>query len=396
LVACSTHQPAEPPSPFAQVMALLMAQHPRLGVDSPAAKLTVDCAQRILLELTPAIVVDMGSALCKAGFVCGRERPSIIFPTINWEDAERVWHHLFFDQLHVRPNERSVLLIEPPLNPRANRERLAQLLFETFHVPALYVALGAELVLFRTGRATGVVVDSGEVATYIVPISEGFAIPHAIRRVDVAGRDVNRQLEQLLRKARRTPLPARLLGDQAALGDVVRDIKQRHAYVAPSSRFDSAWHEEMVLAATTEDGDDGTPTVPYPLPGGGVLELRGELCACAEGLFDTSAYGLADATLSAITACTVYEAEARNKLCANIVLSGGTTMCRGFAERLHEELAGLAPSAPIKVVHAAADGICASWAGGASFAAHPSFKDSKLIHRWIARKEYGAEPGEVL
>ena len=121
-----------------------------------------------------------------------------------------MWHHLFFDQLHVRPNERSVLLIEPPLNPRVNRERLAQLLFETFHVPALYVALGAELVLFRTGRATGVVVDSGEVATYIVPISEGFAIPHAIRRVDVAGRDINRQLEQLLRKARRTPLPARL------------------------------------------------------------------------------------------------------------------------------------------------------------------------------------------
>ena len=60
-----------------------------------------------------------------------------------------------------------------------------------------------------------------------------------------------------------------------------------------------------MLAATTEDGDDGTPTVPYPLPGGGVLELRGELCACVEGLFDTSAYGLADATLSAITACTV-------------------------------------------------------------------------------------------
>ena len=72
---------------------------------------------------------------------------------------------------------------------------MAQLLFETFHVPALYVALIAELVLFRTGRATGVVVDSGEVATYIVPISEGFAIPHAIRRVDVAGRDVNRQFE---------------------------------------------------------------------------------------------------------------------------------------------------------------------------------------------------------
>ena len=120
-----------------------------------------------------------------------------------------------------------------------------------------------------------------------------------------------------------------------------------------------------------------------------------------EGLFDTSLFCLRPRRRHPQRdhgVHSLYEAEARNKLCANIVLSGGTTMCRGFAERLHEELAGLAPSAQI-MTQGGARGcgrhmrqLCA---GGASFAAHPSFKDSKWIHRWIARKEYGAEPGEV-
>jgi hypothetical protein len=151
------------PSPFAQLMALMMAQHPRLGAHSPAAKLTADCGQRILLMLTPALVVDIGSGLCKAGFA-GAARPHSTFPTLvgrpkapqilptkgeelvgdeaaskagvlhlkypvehgvvcNWDSYEAVWRHVFFDRLLVRPELRPVLLTEPPLNPKANRER---------------------------------------------------------------------------------------------------------------------------------------------------------------------------------------------------------------------------------------------------------------------------------
>lgn len=116
------------------------------------------------MALTPAVVVDVGTGLSKAGF-SGAECPCATFPTLvgrpkipgivtpkkeavfigdeavtkdgvlrlrypmehgvvtNWDDYEAVWRHIFFDRLLVRPERRPVLLTEPPLNPRANRER---------------------------------------------------------------------------------------------------------------------------------------------------------------------------------------------------------------------------------------------------------------------------------
>ena len=403
-------------SPFARVLALLMAQHPRLGVDSAAAKLTADCAQRILLELTPVIVVDMGSGLCKAGFMCD-ERPSIVFPNIvgrmksdptifgsfgdealaardsqrlrypvehglvtNWEDAERVWNHLFYDRLRVRPADRPVLVTEPPLNPKASRERTAQIMFETFNVPAMYLSIGAILALYLTGRTSGLVVDSGAGVTFVVPIYEGYALPHAIQRVDLAGRDVDQSLESLLRQHQGRQLPASLLDDRNALEALLRDIKERHAHVTSCSREVSG------------DGG-GAAAVKYALPGGGVLELGSELSMCMECLFDPSvigfsAPGLGDVVYNAIMRTDV---DLKKKMFDSIVLSGGTTMCRGFAERLHAELEARAPSSVrIKIVHAAADGMCANWAGGSRLVSLPAFQTHGDSF-WVTRQDYDEE-----
>ena len=91
--------------------------------------------------------------------------------------------------------EHPVLLTEAPLNPRKNREKSAEIFFETFNVPALFVSMQAVLSLYATGRVTGVVLDSGDGVTHSVPIYEGFAMPHSIMRVDIAGRDVTRYLK---------------------------------------------------------------------------------------------------------------------------------------------------------------------------------------------------------
>ena len=90
-------------------------------------------------------------------------------------------------------------IVEAPLNPRKNRERAAEIFFETFNVPALFISMQAVLSLYATGRTTGVVLDSGDGVTHSVPIYEGFALPHSIMRSDVAGRDVTRYLKLLLR-----------------------------------------------------------------------------------------------------------------------------------------------------------------------------------------------------
>ena len=107
----------------------------------------------------------------------------------NWADMEKIWSSLYEkSNLGVSSEEHPVLLTEAPLNPRRNREKSAEIFFETFGAPALFVSPQATLSLYSSGRTTGVVLDSGDGVTHAVPVYEGFSMPHAITRMDVAGR----------------------------------------------------------------------------------------------------------------------------------------------------------------------------------------------------------------
>ncbi|KAM3267590.1 hypothetical protein P3S67_032219 [Capsicum chacoense] len=259
------------------------------------------------------LVIDNGTGMTKVGFA-GDDSPRGVFPTIvgrprhagvmvgmgrrdayvgyeaqckrgiltltypvkhglvtNWDDMEKLWHHAFYSELCVAPEEHPVLLTEAPFNSNANREKMTQIIFETFNIPAMYAANKAVLSVFANGRTTGIVVDSGDDVTHAVPVYEGHVLPHAISQLVLGGRDLTdhliRDLKCVLNWYDR---------------DMICDMKETIAYIALDFK-----HEIDKAKTCSKSVEKG-----FELPDGQVINIGTQRFRCPEVLFQPSLLGM--------------------------------------------------------------------------------------------------------
>jgi actin-related protein len=363
-------------------------------------------------------VIDNGTSYTKAGF-SGEEAPRSAFPTLvgkpkpqvllnseknerllgqealeklgistithpiesgvitNWEDMEKIWHHTFYNELRIAPEEHNVLLTDPPLNKEETREKITEVMFEMFNIPGLYISMQSVLAIYSTGRTSGIVVDSGESNTHFVPIHEGYPFPHAIIKMQLGGSDLTQFLIKLLIEKRYTI-------DTLSRIHLTNDMKEKQCYVS--------YDYDLEVRETNQGG---SLEAKYKMPDGEEINLEYERFRCPEALFRPGLIGkeIPGIHEQCYNAIIKSDMEIRKDMYSNIVLAGGNTLFPGMPERLTKEVQKLTPSATsnkVKII-AMPERKYATWIGGSILTSLSNFQCM-----WITKGEYDEIGKEIV
>lgn len=319
------------------------------------------------------IVVDIGANETKAGFA-GEDTPHSVFPTLigkiksydpaidgmgkdflvgadaksstditglhcpmkngifeGKDDFEKLFKHIFENELHLDAERHPIVLSEPINNPVSARQLYAEILFESFHCPSVYYGTTPQLAMYTSNKTTGVVLDIGESFAQVASIFEWTQIPQSLQRSPLGGASINRFIQNSLKGT------SYHFQNQAGF-EIARDIKEKHCFIARDFR----------LAEQQEEGK----FVDYSLSPDYSIQIGAERYTCPELLFNPSLQNIQCDNIAQMVYESIMRCDTglRSELFSNIVVCGGTTLFQGFADRLSIELKKLAPEENINFV----------------------------------------------
>lgn len=323
------------------------------------------------------VVIKIGNQFIKAGFG-GDDAPRAVFPTIvgrprhsgvmvgmgqkdsyvgdeaqskrgiltlkfpiengkitNFDDYERLLHHTFYNELRIDPNEHRVVLLEHPGIAQCMREKICQILFETFNIPCISFLSSPISSILASGRSTGISVHIGKSNIWIVPVFEGFVLPYASTCLQFGSSDITNYLMKIITERGYS-------FTTTAERDILADVKEKLCYVA------SDFEEEMHKSCSSSSIDAS-----YELPDGQVITIGNERFRAVEPFFQPSFIGseepgLVELICNSILAC---DPSLHSRMIKNIILSGGGSLIAGLSKRIQQELENLLPSSvQVKII----------------------------------------------
>jgi len=249
---------------------------------------------------------------------------------------ERYWEQCIFKYLRCEPEDHHFLLTEPPLNAPENREYTAEIMFESFNIPGLYIAVQAVLALAASWTSekaertlTGTVVDSGDGVTHVIPVAEGYVIGSAIKHVPIAGRVITQFVQQLLREREPGIPPNESM-------EVAKRIKEQYSYVCPDivKEFNK-YDQEPAKWIKEYEGVESVTKQKFKVDVGYERFLGPEIFFNPEIASSDFLTPLPEIVDTVIQNCPI---DTRRGLYKNIVLSGGSTMFKDFGKRLQRDV----------------------------------------------------------
>ena len=362
-------------------------------------------------EKPPSIIIDNGSCCIKSGLE-GEEGPRSVFHTIlgednkynkkmlnpgnkifyigkdaedkygilnfktpmkraiikDWYIMEKIWGHIFTDELRVAPCDHNVLITQPIKNIKENKEKIVEIMFEIFGVPGLYLADSTILSLYSEGKSTGMVIDMGDGSTQFSPVVNEKLLEDKCERINIGGKDITKYMRKILNKKG-------YIFEKFSEKRIAREFKEKACYISLSS-------------------NEKVEPFEYELPDGNLVNIKEERTKAPEAfifnpyLIFKEGKSIPQICYEIIQKC---DKNLQKKLYNNIILSGGNSLFKGLPERFTQELKKLVDKSMKNEIKVIANKWrkYSTWIGGSILSQGQEFKNNLISKKEY--KEYGSQ-----